>query len=578
MPQADYTVGRFADEGGAVHNLVSRIFGGWSNPDVFDLETALRNAAAFYANGAASGTLVIPPGDYTLDSYRVTGGPGANGVDHIRWTGVRGLAIEGRGARIHVKGDFARDEDVPILNANGQVIGYSAWNNQVCPFLFERGDGIAIHGVEVDGNVDEMTRQSALVGEQGENTGFIFYGCSNVSLTDTYAHHWAADGYYLGDISNGTGVARAACRNAVMSNCRGLYNARDGLSPIQVRGMTVFGGHYGHTGGGGGAYGWHSPGSCVDVEPNRTIQAETAAGVPFVDVKTGDLTFLSTRFTDSAGWAFVSSVGPYVENLRLIGCEVDVGEGAVLEPTSLHGMQIQCIGGLVQDCAVNLRNRRLTITRAENQDARNNTHWRRCSFLGSGIRMLIDSHGDPAYQNERYSFDECSFAWHVPTAVTAPMVQITNRAASFRRCRFFANAAAHDGTGYHIATQLDVDYCEHNEFSTDLSNPGLHFATLYGASTTVRNDRYPSGNAYRETPNSARDPLQPFSQGAQNVGPAYLHGTLRNLLGTVAPTTGTWARGDKVWNTSTLAGGNVGWVCTTAGTPGTWKSFGTIAP
>jgi hypothetical protein len=44
-----------------------------------------------------------------------------------------------------------------------------------------------------------------------------------------------------------------------------------------------------------------------------------------------------------------------------------------------------------------------------------------------------------------------------------------------------------------------------------------------------------------------------------------------------APTTGTWSRGDLVFNSEPSAAGNAGWICTAAGTPGTWKSFGTIA-
>jgi hypothetical protein len=48
--------------------------------------------------------------------------------------------------------------------------------------------------------------------------------------------------------------------------------------------------------------------------------------------------------------------------------------------------------------------------------------------------------------------------------------------------------------------------------------------------------------------------------------------------GTAAPTAGTYKRGDVVWNSQPAAAGTVGWVCTTAGTPGTWKTFGTIAP
>lgn len=44
-----------------------------------------------------------------------------------------------------------------------------------------------------------------------------------------------------------------------------------------------------------------------------------------------------------------------------------------------------------------------------------------------------------------------------------------------------------------------------------------------------------------------------------------------------APVAGTYVRGSIVYNTTPVAGGTVGWVCTTAGTPGTWKAFGTIA-
>lgn len=45
---------------------------------------------------------------------------------------------------------------------------------------------------------------------------------------------------------------------------------------------------------------------------------------------------------------------------------------------------------------------------------------------------------------------------------------------------------------------------------------------------------------------------------------------------TAAPTTGRWSVGDRVYAQSPSAGGTEGWVCTTAGLPGTWKTFGTI--
>jgi hypothetical protein len=46
---------------------------------------------------------------------------------------------------------------------------------------------------------------------------------------------------------------------------------------------------------------------------------------------------------------------------------------------------------------------------------------------------------------------------------------------------------------------------------------------------------------------------------------------------TAAPSIGTWAKGDIVYHSAPAASGNIGWVCTTAGSPGTWKTFGAIS-
>lgn len=48
--------------------------------------------------------------------------------------------------------------------------------------------------------------------------------------------------------------------------------------------------------------------------------------------------------------------------------------------------------------------------------------------------------------------------------------------------------------------------------------------------------------------------------------------------GTAAPVAGTWKVSDVLWNTATVAGGTPGWICTTAGTPGTWKAMANVAP
>jgi hypothetical protein len=40
---------------------------------------------------------------------------------------------------------------------------------------------------------------------------------------------------------------------------------------------------------------------------------------------------------------------------------------------------------------------------------------------------------------------------------------------------------------------------------------------------------------------------------------------------------GTYAKGSIVWNINPSPGGFAGWICTTAGNPGTWKTFGAIS-
>ena len=43
------------------------------------------------------------------------------------------------------------------------------------------------------------------------------------------------------------------------------------------------------------------------------------------------------------------------------------------------------------------------------------------------------------------------------------------------------------------------------------------------------------------------------------------------------PTSGTFRKGDIVWNTNTVPTGYVGWVCVREGSPGEWKPFGQIS-
>lgn len=53
-------------------------------------------------------------------------------------------------------------------------------------------------------------------------------------------------------------------------------------------------------------------------------------------------------------------------------------------------------------------------------------------------------------------------------------------------------------------------------------------------------------------------------------------GSVSNVLA-APPSTGAWAKGTTIHNWDADSAEYIGWVCTVAGTPGTWKGFGTIA-
>ncbi|EMG39151.1 Pectate lyase superfamily protein [Desulfocurvibacter africanus PCS] len=59
-------------------------------------------------------------------------------------------------------------------------------------------------------------------------------------------------------------------------------------------------------------------------------------------------------------------------------------------------------------------------------------------------------------------------------------------------------------------------------------------------------------------------------------GPSFL-GRASAMRASSAPTLGYWRHGSLVWNTAPGVGQPLGWVCTAAGSPGTWVGFATLA-
>lgn len=62
-----------------------------------------------------------------------------------------------------------------------------------------------------------------------------------------------------------------------------------------------------------------------------------------------------------------------------------------------------------------------------------------------------------------------------------------------------------------------------------------------------------------------------------NIKAQGLNGVLVTGYYNAAPASGTWYAGQRIYDFSPTSGSVEGWICTVAGTPGTWKTFGTIS-
>ncbi len=109
----------------------------------------------------------------------------------------------------------------------------------------------------------------------------------------------------------------------------------------------------------------------------------------------------------------------------------------------------------------------------------------------------------------------------------------------------------------------------------DATNKGWRYE--YAASSSFRPIFLPNSACAAFTNKGLTGPIFQNGFGIKNVGTA--EGSAKAfLLAAAAPVAGTFEVGDIVYNSAPTAGGFIGWVCTTAGSPGTFKTWGAITP
>jgi parallel beta-helix repeat protein len=136
--------------------------------------------------------------------------------------------------------------------------------------------------------------------------------------------------------------------------------------------------------------------------------------------------------------------------------------------------------------------------------------------------------------------------------------------SGFGRTTITGNTLVSNASGYGIYDNSNGSKnVISNNFFTDESSPVVQTTSIYvnDNGVVISNNRTLIGTA-----------------GIPTIG----GGTANQILNswqylTAAPSTGTWAVGDIVYNSTPASAGYIGFVCTVAGTPGTWKTFGLIS-
>jgi hypothetical protein len=119
-------------------------------------------------------------------------------------------------------------------------------------------------------------------------------------------------------------------------------------------------------------------------------------------------------------------------------------------------------------------------------------------------------------------------------------------------------------SGYGTGTSFDVGLPEDAGVSDDFTT---HYYPYYASATSL---------GVKFSLASSMD-VQYIGIFKGTVLPEIIKSNDRVVYGDAAPLAGTWKVGDRVYDKTPSAAGTMGWVCTTAGTPGTWKTFGTIS-
>lgn len=395
--------------------------------------------------------------------------------------------------------------------------------------------GITVRNGELDGNAAGI-----ILGGQWGDTGYqrIAYGLHLYNneqelIEDVYTHDHGTDGIVIGYTGAAVGSPK---KPSTLINVRSLYNCRQGMSWTGGIGLTAINCRFSETGQGP----FHSgPGAGLDIE------AESLA------IRDG--AFYNCEFANNKGAGIVADSGDSADvlfdNCRVYGTEAS---------------------------AIYINKPRFMF--------------RKCTISGSSLPGLYVA----AVDRDKVRYSDCRFLTQTYNGIAPYGTQLFDSAGNpiFERCYFYTdNAAIKLGSASASTTFVDCNLQQNGSAGANAIK-GTWFGNSRVTMTTGQNDFTGYSNfgnlalsgtvtaiTYDTTLGLAdADNSYPFEllRVFGSTGAAFTINSIQSSF--QAPTTGTWSRGDIVFNKNATAGGKIGWVCVTAGSPGSWKLFGAIDP
>lgn len=213
------------------------------------------------------------------------------------------------------------------------------------------------------------------------------------------------------------------------------------------------------------------------------------------------------------------------------------------------------------------------------------THSKNCRFIDCDIDDIAHPlHG--IYKNGLYIVDDGTSAVFDNTRISTTQYRGPKGGSFINKskvtCGWDSSESATGGTAMVIdgfcegLTVVDALTGAFNDTSryyvtTSSESFGVNALTISGSGNGLRHSS--------RTGNYGEISLSKFTGLAELSVKSDVAGTSTRILGARSsiPTSGAFLVGDMYFKTTPVAGGYIGWVCTAAGTPGTWKTFGTIS-